>query len=70
MFKQYGIELSRQTQSDWMMKYASIQQVLYGRLKAIQLEQAGIHAAETTLKVTGENKHECYMCQKRRLVPR
>ena len=61
MFKQYGIELSRKTQSDWMMKSASILQVLYDRLKAIQLAQAVIHADKTTLKVTGENKHKCYM---------
>lgn len=37
MFKQYGIELSRKTTSDWMMKCADILQVLYDRLKAIQL---------------------------------
>ena len=61
MFKQYGIELSRKTTSDWMMKCASVLQVLYDRLKAIQLEQPVIHADETTLKVTGEKKHKCYM---------
>jgi transposase len=38
MFKQYGIELSRKTTSDWMMKCGDILQILYDRLKAIQLK--------------------------------
>lgn len=61
MFKQYGIELSRKTTSDWMMKCGDILQILYDRLKTIQLKQAVIHADETTLKVAKENKHKCYM---------
>lgn len=61
MFKQYGIELSRKTTSDWMMKCGEILQVLYDRLKNIQLQQPVIHADETTLKVAKEDKHKCYM---------
>lgn len=61
MFKQYGIELSRKTTSDWMMKCGEILQVLYDRLKNIQLQQPVIHADETTLKVAKEDKQKCYM---------
>ncbi len=61
MFKQYGIELSRKTTSDWMMKCATTLQILYDRLKATQLQQSVIHADETTLKVAKENKQKCYM---------
>jgi len=61
MFKQYGIELSRKTTSDWMMKCGDILQILYDRLKAIQLKQPVIHADETTLKVAKEDKQKCYM---------
>jgi transposase len=32
MFKQYGIELSRQTMSDWMMECAELFEPLYDRL--------------------------------------
>jgi transposase len=61
MFKQYGIELNRKTTSDWMMKCGDILQILYDRLKAIQLDQSVIHADETTLKVAKESKKKCYM---------
>jgi transposase len=61
MFKQYGIALSRKTMASWIMRCSDILQVLYDRLKAIQLEQPVIHADETTLKVAKESKHTCYM---------
>lgn len=61
MFKQYGIELSRKTTSDWMMKCGDILQILYDRLKVIQLKQAVIHGDETTLKVVSDNKSKSYM---------
>ena len=61
MFKQYGIELSRQTMSDWMMKCAELFKPLYDRLHELILEQPVIAADETTLKVVKEDKTKCYM---------
>jgi transposase len=61
MFKQYGIELSRQTMSDWMMKCAELFKPLYDKLHELILEQPVIAADETTLKVIKEDKTKCYM---------
>lgn len=61
MFKQYGIELSRQTMSDWMQKCAAALQPLYDRLHDILLEQPVIQAGETTLNVIKEARSTCYM---------
>jgi transposase len=61
MFKQYGIDLSRQTMSDWIMKCAELFKPLYDRLHEIILEQPVIAADETTLKVVKEDKTKCYM---------
>ncbi|MEL0638935.1 transposase, partial [Marinomonas sp. TI.3.20] len=61
MFKQYGIELSRQTMSDWMLKCSVALQPLYDRLHTILLEQPVIQADETTLNVIKEARSNCYM---------
>jgi len=61
LFKQYGIELSRRTMADWMIKCSALFKPLVARLKAIQLEQPVIQADETTLKVINEDKSTCYM---------
>ena len=61
MFKQYGIELSRQTMSDWMQKCSTALQPLYDRLHTILLEQPVIQADETTLNVIKEARSSCYM---------
>ncbi len=61
MFKQYGIELSRKTMADWMMKCAHLLQPLYDRLHELILTQPVIQADETTLKVIKEDKSTCYM---------
>jgi transposase len=61
MFRQYGIDLSRKTLADWMIKCSTLLQPLYQRLKAIQLEQPVIQADETPLKVIHEDKSRCYM---------
>ncbi|MBC6986069.1 transposase, partial [Alteromonas sp. BZK5] len=61
MFKQYGIELSRRTMADWMIKCSTLFKPLVERLKTIQLEQPVIQADETTLKVISEDKSTCYM---------
>jgi transposase len=61
MFKQYGIELSRKTTAQWMMRCADILQILYDMLRRILLEQPVIYADETTLKVVSDNKSKSYM---------
>ncbi len=61
MFRQYGIDLSRKTLADWMIKCSALLQPLYQQLKAIQLEQPVIQADETPLKVIHEDKSRCYM---------
>lgn len=61
LFKQYGIELSRKTMADWMMKCADLFKQLYQRLREILLQQGCIQADETTLKVINEDKIKSYM---------
>jgi len=61
LFKQYGIELSRKTMSDWMIRSSELLTPLYQRLKTIQLQQNVINADETPLKVIHEDKNRCYM---------
>ena len=61
MFKQYGIELSRQTMSDWMLKSATLFAPLLQRLKQILLNQGVIHADETTINVVKSDKVKSYM---------
>lgn len=61
LFKQYGIELSRKSMANWMLKSADILMVLYEQLKQILLQQSVIQADETTLKVVNEDKSTCYM---------
>lgn len=61
MFKQYGIELSRRTMSDWMKKCSDALQPLYDRLHSILLEQPVVQADETTLNVIKEARSKCYM---------
>jgi transposase len=61
MFKQYGIELSRKTMADWMLRCADLLTPLYDRLHELILKQGVIAADETTLKVVSEDKVKCYM---------
>ena len=61
LFKQYGIELSRKTMADWMLKCADLFKPLYARLQEILLQQGVIQADETTLKVINEDKVKSYM---------
>ncbi|MDO6721614.1 IS66 family transposase, partial [Psychrosphaera sp. 1_MG-2023] len=51
MFKQYGIELSRKTMSDWVLKSAALFEPLIQRLKQELLKQPAVHADETTVNV-------------------
>ena len=56
LFKQYGIELSRKTMADWMMKSADLLEPLIERLRIHLLHQGVIQADETTLNVINEDK--------------
>ncbi|WP_345530738.1 IS66 family transposase, partial [Thalassotalea piscium] len=61
LFKQYGIALSRQTMSDWMLKSAALFPPLIKRLKEELRKQAVIHADETTVNVIKSDKIKSYM---------
>lgn len=61
MFNDYGISLSRQTMSDWLIRCSELLMPLYELLKAKLLEQMVIHADETPLKVIREEKATSYM---------
>jgi len=61
LFKEYGIPLSRQTMSSWLLKCADLLKPLYDKLHQILLLQRVIQADETTLKVIESDKAKCYM---------
>ena len=61
MFKQYGIELSRQTMSDWVLKSATLFEPLIKRFKQELLKQPVVHADETTVNVVNSDKVKSYM---------
>jgi len=61
LFKQYGIELSRKTMANWIMKSATLFEPLYALLQTILLQQSIIQADETTIKVISEDKVKSYM---------
>ena len=61
MFNDYGISLSRQTMSDWLIRCSELLMPLYALLKVELLAQGVIHADETPLKVIREEKSTSYM---------
>ena len=61
MFKQHGIELSRKTMSEWMIKTSTLFKPIVELLHQHLLKQPVIQADETTLKVIQEEKAKCYM---------
>lgn len=61
MFNDYGISLSRQTMSEWLMRCSELLMPLYDVFKSELLAQAVIHADETPLKVIREEKSTSYM---------
>jgi len=61
LFKEYGIPLSRQTMSSWLLKCADLLKPLYDKLHQILLQQRVIQADETTLNVIESDKAKCYM---------
>lgn len=61
MFKQHGIEISRKTMADWILRCSELFKPLYDRLHELLLQQPVIQADETTLKVINEDKATSYM---------
>ena len=61
MFKQHGIELSRKTMSEWILKSARLFAPLIDRLKAELRQQSAIHADETPVNVVKSDKAKSYM---------
>ncbi|MGB0937417.1 MAG: IS66 family transposase [Colwellia sp.] len=61
MFNDYGISLSRQTMSDWLLRCSELLMPLYELLKNELLAQSVVHADETPLKVIREEKSTSYM---------
>ncbi|CBJ80685.1 putative transposase [Xenorhabdus bovienii SS-2004] len=61
VFKQYGIDLSRQTQSDWILKSAQLFTPLVARFREMLLQQPVLHADETPVKVVTSEKTTHYM---------
>ncbi len=61
MFNEYGIELSRQTMSDWVMVASELFKPLVEEIKSVLLSQAVIHADETPLKVINAENNSSYM---------
>jgi transposase len=61
MFSDYGISLSRQTMSGWLLRCSELLMPLYALLKKELLAQSVIHADETPLKVIREEKSTSYM---------
>ena len=61
MFKQHGIELSRKTMADWIIRCAELFKPLYDQLHQHLLKQPVIQADETTLKVVDSDKATSYM---------
>lgn len=61
MFKQHGIEISRKTMADWIIRCAELFKPLYDQLHQHLLQQPVIQADETTLKVVDSDKSTSYM---------
>ena len=61
IFKQHGIEISRRTMSDWMMKCGALFKPLYQLLREIMLSQPVIQADETTVKVINDERAKSYI---------
>jgi transposase len=61
MFKQHGVELSRKTMADWIIRCAELFKPLCEQLHQHLLKQPVIAADETTLKVVESEKANSYM---------
>jgi transposase len=54
ILERLGVELSRQTLANWMIRGAGYLKIIYDRLKVHLLKQEHLHADETTLQVLHE----------------
>lgn len=61
LFASHGIELSRKTMADWVIRCAQLLQPIFDALKRHQLQQPVIHADETPLRVIHNDKYQSYM---------
>ena len=61
MFNEYGIELSRKTMSDWVIRCSELLSPLVDELKTKLLSQPVIHADKTPLKVIKAERASSYM---------
>ncbi|APE01659.1 hypothetical protein BM526_07260 [Alteromonas mediterranea] len=61
MFKQHGIELTRKTMADWIIRCVELFKPLYVQLHRHLLQQPVIAADETTLKEVESEKVNSYM---------
>jgi transposase len=61
MFKQHGIELSRKTMADWIIRCAELFKPLYEQLHQHLLKQPVIAADEATSKVVESEKANSYI---------
>ena len=58
MFARLGIEISRQTMANWVIKGADHLNIIYERLKVHLLSRDILHADETTLQVLNEEERK------------
>ena len=61
MFKQYNIDLSRQTMSQWIMRCATLFDPLIADFKSLLLQQPVIFSDDTTLQVVSLERATSYM---------
>lgn len=61
MFANYGIDISRKTMADWVIRCAELLNPLFEYLKSTQLKQPILHADETPVQVIHNDKQKSYM---------
>lgn len=61
LFRQYGIELSRKTMSQWILRCADVLEPLMALLKDTLLKQKVLFADETTLTVLEDTRKKSYI---------
>ena len=54
-FSRYGLDLSRQTLANWILKSSDLMDLIYQGMKQALLRQSILHADETTLQVLKES---------------
>lgn len=61
LFKQYGIALSRQTMSDWVLKCGQLFKPIVAHWQRVLRQQPVVHADETTVNVVSDDNVKSYM---------